>query len=235
MDSGGASATGVDSNTNTSDNVDGGDVTEYTTNSSSAGIATWNESSSDIEQQKTTVESSIDGGNANSLLQQASTAGFQSMGPPYSHPQSYEFAKEDGYGSTMKGNDGWDADGQGQQDEGDRKESWRSSSYGNRENIYENRHESTAYVGKIAPETNEEDIREFFGGDASGIEKITIPIDKYHQRRKDFAYVDFVDNESFNRALQLDGQLLGGNKLTVNPKKRYSGRRRGFGRSRGWR
>ncbi|CAG8488741.1 8436_t:CDS:10 [Paraglomus brasilianum] len=259
MDSGGASATGVGSNarnTNTSDNVDGGDVTEYTTNSSSAGIATWNESSSDIGQQRTTVESSIDGGNANSLLQQASTAGFQSM--PQSYPlgdstayeanqtwadqTTNEFAKEDGYGSMMKGNDERDADGQGQQDEDDRTESGRSSSYGNRENRYENqRHGYTAYIGKITPETNEDEIREFFGGDASGIEKVSIPIDSNSQRRKDFAYVDFVDKESCDRALQLDGQLLGGNKLTVNLKKTYSphrggyggGGRRGFGRGRG--
>ena len=43
----------------------------------------------------------------------------------------------------MKGNDERDADGQGQQDEDDRTESGRSSSYGNRENRYENVSEET--------------------------------------------------------------------------------------------
>ncbi|MDR0608492.1 MAG: RNA-binding protein [Planctomycetaceae bacterium] len=95
------------------------------------------------------------------------------------------------------------------------------------------------YVGNLAYRTTEDDLREEFEkyGDVSQVDIIT---DRETNRSKGFGFVEMLDNDQANAAIQaLDGQNVGDRTLKVNearpkaPRPSGGGGYGGGGRSRG--
>ncbi|MBN2280071.1 MAG: RNA-binding protein [Candidatus Marinimicrobia bacterium] len=78
------------------------------------------------------------------------------------------------------------------------------------------------YVGNISYQTSEEDLKEAFGqyGEVSSVKIVS---DRETGRSKGFGFVEMVDDEAGNTAIEeMNGKKIGGRALRVNvarPKK----------------
>lgn len=93
-----------------------------------------------------------------------------------------------------------------------------------------------SYVGQVDYEATPEELQAHFAPCGS-IKRITIICDKITGQAKGYAYVEFDDKESIEKALALDESTFKGRQLKVFPKRqnvpkvmRGGGRGRGFGR-----
>lgn len=71
------------------------------------------------------------------------------------------------------------------------------------------------FVGNVEYQTSEEHLAETFAEVGAPPSKVTIPRDRETGRTKGFAFVE-VNNEDFEAALKVNGQLLNGRSLRVN-------------------
>jgi RNA recognition motif-containing protein len=87
----------------------------------------------------------------------------------------------------------------------------------------------TMYVGNLAPETNEDDVRELFSqfGTVRGIKLAT---DVFTGRCRGFGFVDMEGHESRAAIAGLDGSAFKGNFLKVREEQPRGKRRKGGGR-----
>ncbi|KAJ2370427.1 hypothetical protein IW150_004927 [Coemansia sp. RSA 2607] len=89
------------------------------------------------------------------------------------------------------------------------------------------------YVGNVDYATTPEELQEQFKG-SGAINRVTILCDKYTGQPKGFAYVEFATTDSVTKAQVLDGSMLHGRPIKVNPKRtNVPGMSRGRGRGRG--
>lgn len=93
------------------------------------------------------------------------------------------------------------------------------------------------YVGNVDYGSSPEELQNHFQG-CGTINRVTILCDKYTGHPKGFAYIEFLEKESVQNALKLDGSEFRGRLLRVSPKRTnipgMSMRRaRGRGRFRG--
>ncbi|KAJ1647589.1 hypothetical protein J3B02_005142 [Coemansia erecta] len=89
------------------------------------------------------------------------------------------------------------------------------------------------YVGNVDYATTPEELQEQFKG-SGAINRVTILCDKFTGHPKGFAYVEFATVEAVSKAQLLDGSMLHGRPLKVNPKRtNIPGMARGRGRGRG--
>ncbi|KAJ1662415.1 hypothetical protein IW140_005915 [Coemansia sp. RSA 1813] len=89
------------------------------------------------------------------------------------------------------------------------------------------------YVGSVDYVTTPEELQEHFKGSGS-INRVTILCDKFTGHPKGFAYVEFATIDAVTKAQLLDGSMLHGRALKVNPKRtNVPGMNRGRGRGRG--
>jgi cold-inducible RNA-binding protein len=73
------------------------------------------------------------------------------------------------------------------------------------------------YVGNIAYDTTEEELRDAFAQDGRQVERVAIITDQTTGRPRGFAFVTMVTDADAQNAIQaLNGQSLGGRTLTVN-------------------
>ncbi len=72
------------------------------------------------------------------------------------------------------------------------------------------------YVGNLAYRTTEDDLREEFEKYGS-VNQVDIITDRESGRSKGFGFVEMLDNDEANRAIEaLDGQTVGERTLKVN-------------------
>ncbi|MBL7071588.1 MAG: RNA-binding protein [Candidatus Omnitrophica bacterium] len=93
---------------------------------------------------------------------------------------------------------------------------------------------SKLYVGNLDFNTTEDELKSYF--EQKGIETKTATIikDKYSDRSKGFGFVEVSSEEILQKAIEaLNGQELGGRKLTVSKAKPPRERSDGPGRSSG--
>ncbi|KAI9505628.1 hypothetical protein GGI25_004631 [Coemansia spiralis] len=89
------------------------------------------------------------------------------------------------------------------------------------------------YVGSVDYVTTPEELQEHFKGSGS-INRVTILCDKFTGHPKGYAYVEFTSTDAVTKAQLLDGSMLHGRPLKVNPKRtNVPGMNRGRGRGRG--
>ncbi|KAJ1797667.1 hypothetical protein LPJ59_002991 [Coemansia sp. RSA 2399] len=89
------------------------------------------------------------------------------------------------------------------------------------------------YVGCVDYATTPEELQEHFKGSGS-INRVTILCDKFTGHPKGYAYVEFATIDAVTKAQLLDGSMLHGRALKVNPKRtNLPGMNRGRGRGRG--
>ncbi|KAJ2328100.1 hypothetical protein IWW51_001378 [Coemansia sp. RSA 2702] len=89
------------------------------------------------------------------------------------------------------------------------------------------------YVGNVDYATTPEELQEQFKGSGS-INRVTILCDKFTGHPKGYAYVEFATTDAVTKAQLLDGSMLHGRPLKVNPKRtNVPGVNRGRGRGRG--
>ncbi|KAG9305373.1 hypothetical protein G9A89_011506 [Geosiphon pyriformis] len=108
----------------------------------------------------------------------------------------------------------------------------------NRRNVRSQYSQYSVHVGQLNNHpVTEADLREFFSSIESGIDKVRLMYDRENPGvQRNFAYVDFVDDASLQKALQLNGQSLGGNNPVITKaedRNYYDRNRGGRGRSRG--
>ncbi len=89
------------------------------------------------------------------------------------------------------------------------------------------------YVGNLAYNLTEEQIREFFS-QAGKVETVSLITDKYSGRAKGFGFVEMATDEEATKAIeQLNGQTLAERQIVVNearpPQKREGGYSSGGG------
>ncbi|KAI7833413.1 hypothetical protein BX661DRAFT_178343 [Kickxella alabastrina] len=89
------------------------------------------------------------------------------------------------------------------------------------------------YVGNVDYVTTPEELQDQFKGSGS-INRVTILCDKFTGHPKGFAYVEFATTDAVTKSQLLDGSMLHGRALKVNPKRtNVPGMNRGRGRGRG--
>ncbi|KAJ1739109.1 poly(A)-binding protein binding protein [Coemansia sp. RSA 1086] len=89
------------------------------------------------------------------------------------------------------------------------------------------------YVGNVDYVTTPEELQEHFKG-SGAINRVTILCDKHTGHPKGYAYVEFGATDAVTKAQLLDGSMLHGRPLKVNPKRtNVPGMNRGRGRGRG--
>ncbi|KAJ2556891.1 Ornithine decarboxylase [Coemansia sp. RSA 1933] len=89
------------------------------------------------------------------------------------------------------------------------------------------------YVGNVDYVTTPEELQEHFKGSGS-INRVTILCDKFTGHPKGYGYVEFAAVDAVTKAQLLDGSMLHGRALKVNPKRtNVPGLNRGRGRGRG--
>ena len=94
------------------------------------------------------------------------------------------------------------------------------------------------YVGNLAFQTTEEELRDLFGKHGR-VERVSIPYDRATGKPRRFGFVEMPDDVEAERAIRaLNGATLGGRTLTVNEARPRPGRadprgneKRRFGRS----
>lgn len=95
---------------------------------------------------------------------------------------------------------------------------------------------SKLYVGNMAFETTESDLREAFGQFGT-VSDVYVAMDKFSGRARGFAFVTMGTAEEAKLAIEkMNGTSLGGRELTVNearPKEEGAGRSFGGGGNRG--
>ena len=93
------------------------------------------------------------------------------------------------------------------------------------------------YVGNLSFQATETDLTEMFGA-IGQVESVQIITDRDTGRSKGFGFVQMADDAAAEKAIaQLNGQEIGGRKLTVNEarpmeKRDFGGRGGGGGRRR---
>jgi RNA recognition motif-containing protein len=70
------------------------------------------------------------------------------------------------------------------------------------------------YVGNLPYRVRGEELKEFFGS-AGNVTDAIVPLTE-DQRSKGFGFVEFGDEESFKKALAMDGQQMEGRPLRIN-------------------
>ncbi|KAJ2328331.1 hypothetical protein GGI00_004222 [Coemansia sp. RSA 2681] len=89
------------------------------------------------------------------------------------------------------------------------------------------------YIGNVDYVTTPVELQEHFKGSGS-ITRVTILCDKYTGHPKGYAYVEFETTDAVTKAQLLDGSMLHGRPLKVDPKRtNLPGMNRGRGRGRG--
>lgn len=86
----------------------------------------------------------------------------------------------------------------------------------------------TLFVGNIAPQATEDDIRELFS-EFGKVRKLELPRDIFSGRNKGFAFVDMEGHEARAAMAGLNGKSFMNNNLKVRdekPKTKGRGRRR---------
>jgi len=90
------------------------------------------------------------------------------------------------------------------------------------------------YVGNLSYDTTEDEIKGFFSEKGIEPKTVTLIIDKYTGRSKGFGFVEVESDAVLQQAVEaLNGQELGGRKLTVNKAQPPKERTGGFNRDRG--
>ena len=85
------------------------------------------------------------------------------------------------------------------------------------------------YVGNISYSATEDQLREAFASYGE-VSSIAIIIDKYTGNSRGFAFVEFADESTAMKAIEMfDGYELQGRTLRVNPAERQQQRSQGFG------
>jgi RNA recognition motif-containing protein len=88
------------------------------------------------------------------------------------------------------------------------------------------------YVGNLSFQTTETDLNNMFGA-IGQVESVQIITDRDTGRSKGFGFVQMADDSAAEKAIaQLNGQEIGGRKLTVNearPMEKRDSRERGGG------
>ncbi|CAG9315282.1 unnamed protein product [Blepharisma stoltei] len=74
------------------------------------------------------------------------------------------------------------------------------------------------FVGNVDFSTSTEELRDVFKG-CGNIERVTIPIDKFSQIPKGYAYIEFSDQSGVLKAQSLNEKSFKGRKLKVMPKR----------------
>ncbi|KAJ2711536.1 Polyadenylate-binding protein 2 [Coemansia spiralis] len=89
------------------------------------------------------------------------------------------------------------------------------------------------YIGNVDYVTTPEELQEHFKG-SGAVNRVTILCDKYTGHPKGYAYIEFGTTDAVTKAQLLDGSMLHGRPLKVNPKRtNLPGVNRGRGRGRG--
>ncbi|KAJ2891684.1 hypothetical protein IWW38_003516 [Coemansia aciculifera] len=89
------------------------------------------------------------------------------------------------------------------------------------------------YIGNVDYATTPVELQEHFKGSGS-ITRVTILCDKFTGHPKGYAYVEFEKTDAVTKAQLLDGSMLHGRPLKVDPKRtNLPGMNRGRGRGRG--
>lgn len=73
-------------------------------------------------------------------------------------------------------------------------------------------------MGNVHFSTNREELKEFFK-ECGNVTRVTLLSDRYTGMRKGFAYIEFEDEESLQKALILDDTLFKGRKVKILPKR----------------
>ena len=74
---------------------------------------------------------------------------------------------------------------------------------------------TAVFVGNLDPQTSRQELVTLLST-AGGVHSVRIPLDRVTQRPRGFAFVDFADRESAERAIRdLDGAPLGGRRLRL--------------------
>jgi RNA recognition motif-containing protein len=79
------------------------------------------------------------------------------------------------------------------------------------------------WVGNLAFSTTEEMLKKFFAN-CGTITRINLPINKKTKNNKGFAYIDFEDEESMKKAIELSEQTLENRNLLIKSSKDFRGR-----------
>ncbi|KAJ2802876.1 hypothetical protein H4R20_003106 [Coemansia guatemalensis] len=89
------------------------------------------------------------------------------------------------------------------------------------------------YIGNVDYSTTPEQLQEHFKG-SGPINRVTILCNRHTNHPKGYAYVEFGTTDAVTKAQLLDGSMLNGRPLKVNPKRtNVPGVNRGRGRGRG--
>jgi RNA recognition motif-containing protein len=70
------------------------------------------------------------------------------------------------------------------------------------------------YLGNLNQTTTDIQIKEYFS-EYGEITEISLPLDRKTQQPKGYAFISFADQNSAERALEKDGELLLGQEITV--------------------
>ncbi len=89
--------------------------------------------------------------------------------------------------------------------------------------------EKKIYVGNLSYDVTTDDLKELFSDSV----KVTVITDRDTDRSKGFAFVEFDNEDAFNKALELNGTDLQGRALNVNEAKPKEEKPRGGGGGRG--
>jgi RNA recognition motif-containing protein len=87
---------------------------------------------------------------------------------------------------------------------------------------------SRIYVGNLPYPAREEELRSFFAA-AGNVTEVIVPLTE-DKRSKGFGFVEFGDDESFKKALAMDGQQMDGRPLRINEARPREERRDGAAR-----
>ncbi|XP_065338681.1 uncharacterized protein LOC135938723 [Cloeon dipterum] len=73
----------------------------------------------------------------------------------------------------------------------------------------------TLFVGNLAFDTTEEDVRDHFGKKGLNVLRVFFPKDKDTNLMKGFAFVDLPDNDQYNKGLQMNGSFINNRRVRV--------------------
>lgn len=82
----------------------------------------------------------------------------------------------------------------------------------------EEKDKRSIFIGNVDYSASTEELREIFK-ECGGIERVTIPIDKFSMQSKGYAYIEFSDPTSVFKAQSLNDKAFKGRKLKVLPKR----------------